>query len=48
MTRGDVILCRFPHARGTPPKLRPALVVQSDYYNSRIANVLVAGITSNL
>jgi mRNA-degrading endonuclease toxin of MazEF toxin-antitoxin module len=48
MTRGDVILCRFPHARGTAAKLRPVLVVQSDYYNSRIANLLVASITSNL
>ena len=48
MTRGEVILCRFPHAAGTPAKLRPALVVQSDYYNSRIANLLVAGITTNM
>ena len=48
MKRGEVILCRFPHAGPTPAKLRPALVVQSDYYNQRIANVLVAGITSNL
>jgi mRNA interferase MazF len=48
MTRGEVVLCRFPHARGTPAKLRPALVVQSDFYNRRIDNVLVASITSNL
>jgi len=48
MTRGDVILCRFSHASGTPAKLRPALVVQSDYYNTRLTNLLVAGITSNL
>jgi mRNA-degrading endonuclease toxin of MazEF toxin-antitoxin module len=46
--RGDVILCEFPHARSGPPKLRPALVVQDDYYNQRIANLLVAGITGNL
>lgn len=48
MKRGDVILCRFPHASTAPPKLRPALVVQSDYYNQRIANLLVAAITGNL
>jgi mRNA-degrading endonuclease toxin of MazEF toxin-antitoxin module len=48
MKRGDVILCRFPHASTSPSKIRPALVVQSDYYNQRIQNVLVAGITGNL
>lgn len=48
MKRGDVILCTFPHADTGPPKLRPALVVQDDYYNSRIANLLVAGITGNV
>ena len=48
MKRGDVILCRFPHASSAPTKLRPALVVQSDYYNQRITNLLVAGITGNL
>jgi mRNA interferase MazF len=48
MKRGDIVLCRFPHASSTPSKARPALVVQSDYYNTRISNLLVAGITSNL
>jgi mRNA interferase MazF len=48
MKRGDVVLCPFPHGSGTQAKLRPALVVQSDYYNSRIANLLVASITGNL
>jgi mRNA interferase MazF len=48
MKRGDVVLCRFPHASPTASKLRPALVVQSDYYNTRISNLLVAGITGNL
>ena len=48
MKRGDVILAFVPHASGTAPKSRPALVVQSDYYNTRIRNVLVATITSNL
>jgi mRNA interferase MazF len=48
MKRGDVILCPFPHGSGTPAKLRPAVIVQSDYYNSRIENLLVAGVTGNL
>ena len=48
MKRGDVILAKVPHASGTAPKTRPALVVQSDYYNQRIANLLVATITGNL
>jgi mRNA-degrading endonuclease toxin of MazEF toxin-antitoxin module len=48
MRRGDVILAKVPHATGIAPKTRPALVVQSDFYNQRIANFLVATITSNL
>ena len=48
MNRGDVLICVFPHAGGTPPKNRPALVVQSDHYNKRISNVLIAAITSNM
>jgi mRNA interferase MazF len=48
MKRGDVIIALVPHASGSAPKSRPALVVQSDFYNTRIANVLVATITSNL
>lgn len=48
MKRGDIVLALFPHASGTPPKRRPALVVQADYYNQKISNVLLASITSNL
>ena len=48
MKRGDVIVALVPHASGTAPKSRPALVIQGDFYNTRIANVLVATITSNL
>ena len=46
--RGDVVLALFPHVSGTPAKRRPALVVQADFYNQRISNVLLAPITSNL
>jgi mRNA interferase MazF len=48
MKRGDIVLALFPHASGTPAKRRPALVVQADFYNQRISNVLVASVTSNL
>jgi len=48
MRRGDVILAKVPSATGAAPKTRRALVVQSDYYNQRISNLLVATITSNL
>jgi mRNA interferase MazF len=46
MNRGDVILCAFPHSSQTPSKNRPAVVVQSDFYNQRINNLLVAAVTS--
>ena len=48
MKRGDVILCQFPHAGPSRSKDRPALVVQSNEYNRKIKNLLVATITSNL
>ncbi|MGH8246045.1 MAG: type II toxin-antitoxin system PemK/MazF family toxin [Gammaproteobacteria bacterium] len=48
MKRGDVVLALFPHASGTPARRRPALVVQADFYNRKISNVLLAPITSNL
>jgi mRNA interferase MazF len=46
--RGDIVLALFPHASGTPAKRRPALVVQADFYNQKISNILLAPITSNL
>jgi len=48
MKRGDIVLVLFPHASGTPSKRRPALVVQADFYNQKIRNVLLASVTSNL
>ncbi len=48
MKRGDVGLARFPHISGTPSKIRPVVIVQADFYNQRISNVLTAAITSNL
>jgi mRNA-degrading endonuclease toxin of MazEF toxin-antitoxin module len=48
MNRGEIYIGMFPHADKSPAKSRPVLVVQSDYYNQRIKNVLIATITSNL
>lgn len=48
VTRGDVVLVHFPFASGRGSKVRPALVVQSDQNNSRMANTIVVQITTNL
>lgn len=47
MRRGDVVLAEYPHADGGSSK-RPVLVIQSDVYNARIKNTIVAQITSTL
>jgi mRNA-degrading endonuclease toxin of MazEF toxin-antitoxin module len=44
--RGDVILARVPHIAGTRGKKRPAVVIQSDVYNSKLRHVVVAEATS--
>jgi len=46
--RGDVAIALFPHALGTGSKARPVLIVQSDTYNAKMGNLIVAAITSNL
>ena len=46
--RGDVLVALFPNADGAPPKARPVVVVQSDTYNAKIKNIIVAAVTSNL
>jgi mRNA interferase MazF len=43
--RGDVVLLRFPFSDGAGMKVRPALVVQCDRNNRRLANTIVAMIT---
>lgn len=48
ITRGDVVLTRFPHAGGVRGKKRPAVVVQADSYNTTVSHVIVAEITTNL
>ncbi len=47
-SRGDVVVALFPNSDGSPPKPRPVLVVQSDTYNAKLKNLIVAAITSNL
>jgi mRNA interferase MazF len=45
--RGDVVLVEFPFASGAGQKLRPAVVVQNDANNRRLATTILAPITSN-
>ena len=46
--RGDVVLVLFPNSDLQTFKKRPALVVQADYLQTGINQVIVALITSNL
>ncbi len=45
--RGQIIVVDFAVA-GMPKKVRPVLVIQSDAYNSKMANTVVVMITTNL
>jgi mRNA interferase MazF len=46
VTRGDVVLVDYPFTAGGA-KVRPALVVQNDRDNARMANTVVAQISGN-
>jgi mRNA interferase MazF len=48
MSRGDVILVRFPHPSGARGKKRPAVIVQSDAYAGTVGTLVVAEVTKNL
>ena len=48
MKRGDVILVDFPCHDKPGSKIRPALVVQNDRDNQRLANTIIAMITGNV
>ena len=48
ISRGDVVMTRFPHTAGTRGKKRPVVVVQSDVYKAKARHILVAEITSNM
>src|SRR4051794_22525182 len=44
---GARVLVDFPFASVAGSKLRPAVVVQSDAYNQRLATTILAPVTSN-
>jgi mRNA interferase MazF len=48
MKRGDVVVVPFPYQDKPGEKIRPAVVVQSDVENHRLANTILAMITGNL
>ena len=48
MSRGDVVLVRFPHSSGGRGKRRPAVVVQADCYSAVVGTLVVAEVTSAL
>ncbi len=45
--RGQIVVVDFAVA-GMPKKIRPVLIVQSDVYNRKMTNTIVAMITTNL
>lgn len=47
VNRGDIVVVDFAVA-GMPKKVRAVLVVQADVYNRKMANTIVAMITTNL
>jgi mRNA interferase MazF len=48
MRRGDVVIVPFPYQDKPGAKIRPAVVVQSDAENLRLANTILAMVTGNL
>lgn len=46
--RGDILLVLFPNSDLRTAKLRPALVVQADYLQTGLPQLIIAMITSNL
>lgn len=48
MRRGDVVIVKFPYVDGQHGKKRPALIVQNDRDNARLANTVVAMISGSL
>jgi mRNA interferase MazF len=48
MRRGDIVIVRIPYVDREGGKNRPALVVQNDRDNDRLAQTVVAMITGNI
>ena len=45
--RGDIVIIDFPYSNRIRSKIRPALVVQSNVWNQRIDDTILALITSS-
>ncbi|HVC93101.1 MAG TPA: type II toxin-antitoxin system PemK/MazF family toxin [Pirellulales bacterium] len=45
--RGDVVIVDYPYSDRTGSKVRPAVVVQADFYNRQLADTIIALITSS-
>lgn len=43
--RGDIVIVDYPYSDRTGSKVRPALVVQSDAYNQKLDDTIIALIT---
>ena len=48
MKRGDVVIVEIPYVEGRGGKKRPALIVQNDRDNRRLANTVVAMISGSI
>ena len=48
VTQRDVVLLRFPFSDLHGPKVRPALVISNESYNSKSEDFIAVAITSNL
>jgi mRNA interferase MazF len=46
--RGSIVIVDFPQGPGQPAKRRPAVVIQSDHNNARLANSIFAMVSSNM
>ncbi len=46
--RGDIVLVPVPFTDLSESKQRPALVISNDEHNSKVEDVVVCGITSNI
>lgn len=45
--RGEIVIVDFPYSDQTASKIRPALVVQANLWNQRLADTILAPITSS-
>ena len=47
LQRGNIVIVDYPYSDQIRSKIRPALVVQSDIWNQRLDNTIIASITSS-